>query len=174
METVMNRSSYKILFLDNDGVICLSSEWGSRFKGKRYGLDKTFDNFNKGAVEILNEIITETECEIVISSDWRLHCSLAEMQALFLERGIKKAPIDYTPVIKMTGEHLMKSNEEIRSIEILKWLETWSKFGVSTWCAVDDLDMGPYLNNFVLTPRDREGIKQTGIKRKIVKALNGK
>jgi hypothetical protein len=46
----------KILFLDHDGVICLSSEWGSRFKNKE-GLDSVFDRFNEKAVRVLNQII---------------------------------------------------------------------------------------------------------------------
>jgi hypothetical protein len=53
----------KVIFLDHDGVICLSTEWGSRFKNKE-GLDSTFDRFNDKALKVLNEIIDETDCEI--------------------------------------------------------------------------------------------------------------
>ena len=70
----------KVLFLDHDSVICLSSEWGSRHKKqKKWGGRKIsmtllempvqyrFDDFNKKAIKILNEILKETNCEIVIS-----------------------------------------------------------------------------------------------------------
>jgi hypothetical protein len=63
----------KVIFLDHDGVICLSTEWGSRFKKqKKWGgrklsmsnvevpLEYRFDNFNKKAVKVLNEILEET------------------------------------------------------------------------------------------------------------------
>ncbi len=73
----------KVLFLDHDGVICLSTEWGGRFKKqKKWGgrkmsmsngevpLEYRFDNFNKKAVKVLNEILEETGAEIVVSSDW--------------------------------------------------------------------------------------------------------
>jgi len=35
----------KVIFLDHDGVICLSNCWGSRFKNKD-GLDSIFDVFD--------------------------------------------------------------------------------------------------------------------------------
>jgi hypothetical protein len=58
----------KVMFLDNDGVICLSNNWGSRnTKRRKAGLklsvpyleipvDIRLDNFDKKAVKILNEI----------------------------------------------------------------------------------------------------------------------
>ena len=79
----------KTIFLDHDGVICLSTEWGSRYKNKE-GLDSVFDRFNKKATNVLNEIIEATDCEIVISSDWRFHASLSDMRELYKIRGIKK------------------------------------------------------------------------------------
>ncbi len=85
----------KILFLDHDSVICLSTEWGSRFKNKE-GFDSLFDRFNDKAIKTLNQIIEETDCEIVVSSDWRFHCTLEQMKELYKIRGIKKSPIDYT------------------------------------------------------------------------------
>ena len=69
----------KVIFLDNDGVICLSTEWGGRFKkqqkaGRKMSqsvnsldVEYRFDNFNKKAIAILNSIIEETGSEIVVS-----------------------------------------------------------------------------------------------------------
>ena len=58
----------KVLMLDNDGVICLNKNWGSRFKKgsgtlKDVSVLQRFDNFDKKAVKVLNEILTETDCE---------------------------------------------------------------------------------------------------------------
>lgn len=166
----------KVMFLDHDGVICLSTEWGSRFKNKD-GLDSTFDRFNDKAIKILNQIIDETDCEIVISSDWRYHATLSQMKELYKIRGIKKSPIDYTPEI---SKNSLENMAEDRSIEIKNWLKLHPE--VTHWVAVDDLDMkekyGPIsgnlirgLSNFVHTPRSVEGIKQSGIKEKIIKFL---
>lgn len=172
-----------VLFLDHDGVICLSTEWGSRFKNKE-GLDSAFDRFNDKAIKVLNQIIEETDCEIVISSDWRFHAPLEQMQELYRIRGIKKVPIGYTTTgldwKKFIGIYPDNELEATRSFEILNWLKNHPE--VTKWVAVDDLDMNERygeitgnfkygLKNFVHTPRSKEGIKQCGIKEKIIKFL---
>ena len=56
-------------------------------------------------------------------------------------------------------------------VTIKKWLENNDK--VTNWVSVDDLDMSLFLGeNFVLTPKENEGIKQSGIKEKLIKILN--
>lgn len=160
----------KVIFLDHDGVICLSTEWGSRFKNKE-GLDSVFDRFNDKALKVLNEIIDETDCEIVISSDWRLDCSLSEMQELYKIRGITKPPIAYTRsdldwrlFVNENGDRIL---EDTRIAEIMSFVV---ENNIKKWVAVDDMDLTP-LGNFVQTPRSKEGIKQSGIKEKILKFL---
>lgn len=166
----------KILFLDHDGVICLSTEWGSRFKNKE-GFDSLFDRFNEKAIKVLNEIIEETDCEIVISSDWRFHCTLDEMKELYKIRGVKKSPIDYTrndldwKLFKdISPNHEL---EVTRCLEIKDWIKEHPE--ITHWVAVDDMDLSNKhewgLDNFVNTPRSKEGIKQSGIKEKIIKFL---
>jgi len=179
----------KVIFLDHDGVICLSLNWGSRskkpdYRDKTTPLDNRMDNFDEKAVKVLNKIIEETGAEIVISSDWKLHGTLEEMQEMFRTRGIK-APIDYTPRLQdLDGDLSALCNwkgwlAQARSTEIQEWLKRHPE--VTHWVAVDDLDMGLKpkmrgdadwgLNNFVLTPRSNEGIKQSGVQQKIVKYL---
>lgn len=173
----------KVLFLDHDGVICLSTEWGSRFKNKE-GLDSVFDRFNNKAIKVLNEIIESTDCEIVVSSDWKYHGTLEQIQELYKIRGIVKSPIDYTPKeLPSKGKFISWQTEleEIRSLEITHYLSEHPE--ITNWVAVDDMDLsehyGPIsgnflwgLKNFVQTPKSSEGIKQSGIKEKIIKFLN--
>ena len=181
-----------VLFLDCDGVMCLSTEFGGRFNKMKdwnrlypdkaisftnefhiMDVEYRFDNFNVKAVKILNNIIRETDCEIVVSSDWRFYCSLEEMGNLYEMYGVIKKPIAYTPTLD--NEDFLQINlkkggiEEERAYEIRKWLSLNS---TDKWVAVDDLDMSPYLDNFVHTKRINEGIKQSGIKDKIMKYLN--
>lgn len=195
----------KVIFLDHDGVICLATEWGGRFKKQREAGRKLsqsvaslpvlsrFDNFNKKAIKILNEILEETNAEIVISSDWKRWASVEEMGEYYESQGIKKKPIDFT---KNLGEctHYAKEYpagfpwnremdlEQTRSIEIKQYLVDHPE--ITHWVSVDDLNMGKVqmhygmeynydwgLDNFVLTPSSREGIKQSGIKEKILKFL---
>ena len=188
----------KVIFLDNDGVICLSNNWGGRSKKwakyrsknpetSRYiddaPVEVRFDDFDKKAIKVLNEILEETGAEIVVSSDWRCHANLEELGEYFLSQGILKKPVGVT---KMLGQCNQPENypwlrkwdvEQSRSLEILQYLFDHPE--VSQWVAIDDLDMGKNgeewkdwgLDNFVLTPSRTEGIKQSGIKEKIIKFL---
>ena len=190
----------KILFLDNDGVICLSNNWGSRSKKrskyrsenpnssdskKEVPVEYRFDNFDTKAIKVLNEIIEKTGCEIVVSSDWKLHATLEELGDYYESQGIIKRPIDLTPNIQNCTVHgnlfiwsLRWDLEQTRTIEIRQYLHDHPE--VTHWVSVDDLNMGkigePWkdvwaIDNFVLTPRSSEGIKQSGVKEKIIKYL---
>jgi hypothetical protein len=195
----------KVIFLDNDGVICLANNWGSRFKkqnkwgGRKLSMSMSsipieyrFDNFDVKAVKILNEILEETDAEIVVSSDWQNFATLDELGEYYESQGIIKKPIGVTKEIgdvdfekydKMPWNRDLDL-EQHRSLEILEWLEAHAE--VTHWVAVDDLHMGVHvenswrgaydredwgLENFVWTPRDNQGIKQSGIKDKILKFL---
>ena len=196
----------KIIFLDNDGVICLSNNWGERAKKwanfKRDNPEVEFENrpvicrfddFDDKAVKVLNEILEETGAEIVVSSDWRLHATLEELGEYYESQGIIKKPIAVTDIFKdifpkeWNAFRFRAELELERSMEIGHWLENHPE--VTHWVAVDDLNMSPEflskyfshseddtknpgLSNFVLTPRSREGIKQSGVKEKVLKFLN--
>jgi hypothetical protein len=156
----------KILFLDHDGVICLQRNWGSRIKSQA-----KFDKFDDKAVKVLNEVIQETNCDIVVSSDWRLYGTLEELQQLYTERGILKTPIATTRLYPLFfGSQTWP--ERNRASEILEWVKD-NLTEDDRWVAVDDLPMTEYIPvNFVYTPYITEGIKQTGIKQKIIAKLN--
>jgi hypothetical protein len=185
----------KVIFLDHDGVICLSNNWGNRFKKqKEWGgrklsmttlempVEYRFDNFDEKAVKVLNEILEETGAEIVVSSDWKRWATVEEMGEYYESKGIIKKPIAFTDSILYDDYedfpwHRKCELEQTRSLEIAQYL------GLNTvithWVAIDDLNMSLKvegdkewgLKNFVLTPIDNEGIKQTGIKDKILNFL---
>ena len=190
----------KVIFLDHDGVICLSNNWGGRTKKwakyrsanpesdkeiKNASVSVRFDDFDKKAIKILNEIIEETGCEIVVSSDWKLHATLDELGDYYEIHGINKRPIDLTPNINnctVHGNLFIWSPrwdlEQTRTIEIRQYLHDHPE--VTHWVSVDDLNMGKIgevwkdvwaIDNFVLTPKSNEGIKQLGVKEKILKFL---
>ena len=100
----------KVIFLDHDGVICLSNNWGGRMKKqKKYGrklsqgigelpLDARFDDFDKKAIEVLNFILEETGAEIVVSSDWKRWATTEELGVYYEQQGIIKKPIDFKSI----------------------------------------------------------------------------
>jgi hypothetical protein len=181
----------KVIFLDNDCVICLQNNWGKRDKlMKEYlkdhpgtYMDKIpvshrFDGFDKKAVKVLNRILESTGAEIVVSSDWKLHASLEELQEYYLAQGIAKSPIAMTPNMKdfdpeSCGLFQWKGwLSKIRVSEIRKYLEEHQE--VTSWVAIDDLPMGfDGLENFFMTDdAGMEGIKKTGLAEKIIASLS--
>lgn len=154
----------KILFLDHDSVLCLQKQWGTRFKKpNKYDADL----FDKDCVQVVNEILIELpDTEIVVSSDWRHHMSLGLMREMYSWQGMIKQPIGFTDLVPGMSVELELS----RSKEINKWLNQHNI--KESWCAVDDLNMSEWLkDNFVLCSRESEGIKQLGLKEKIIKVL---
>lgn len=186
----------KVIFLDNDGVICLYNNWGGRSKKwskyrsanpgsssllKEAPVFVRFDDFDKKAINVLNQIIKETGAEIVVSSDWKLHATLEELGDYYESQGIIKRPIATTPNLRdfdpdSAGLYHWKGwLERARILEIKKYLELHPE--ITHWVAVDDLNMSPEYNqghgleHFVLTPRSNEGIKQSGLKEDIMHHL---
>ena len=197
-----NRKKMKVIFLDHDGVICLSTEWGGRYKKrnkwdgqklsmtpKEMPLEYRFDNFNKKAIKVLNEILEQTGAEIVVSSDWKRWCTVEEMGEYYESQGINKKPISFTPNLSECNNYDGSfpwsrdwDLEQTRTLEINQYLKNHPE--VTEWVAIDDLDMGKEgmsysikwvhdwgLENFVLTPRGNEGLKQSGIKEKVFSFL---
>ena len=189
----------KCIFLDHDGVICLSYNWGGRTKkwskyrseNPESSSDKKdapvfvrFDDFDEKAVRILNQILEKTGAEIVVSSDWKRWANVEEMGEYYESQGIIKKPIALTPDLgDCTWENEERESwfwtprwdlEMTRVVEIRQYLHDHPE--ITHWVAIDDLDMGKNgeswknwgLDNFVLTPRSNEGIKQSGIKEKVL------
>jgi len=156
----------KLIFLDHDGVMCLQPQWGSRAKRpNKYDVDY----FDKGCVQILNEILIEVpDAEIVVSSDWKYDLSLPMMREMYSWQGVIKQPIGFTGTFNNSVATTLEFN---RAQEINEWLNVHNIN--EPWVAIDDLDMNTWLtNHFVICSKDNEGIKQDGIKNKIIKILN--
>jgi HAD domain in Swiss Army Knife RNA repair proteins len=184
----------KVIFLDHDGVICLSNQWGNRYKKQKKHIDSNlsesemsvdyrFDDFDQKALKVLNKIIQKTDCEIVVSSDWKKWATLEEMGDYYQRQGIIKRPIGYTTSILKGDLKFFDYNtnlEETRSYEIQDYLKNHPE--ITNWVAIDDLNMSKRINettkeymwgleNFVWTYLADEGIKQTGVKDKVIKYL---
>jgi hypothetical protein len=187
----------KVIFLDNDGVICLANNWGSRVKKRKKDnislvmndpdveAKYRFDYFDKKAVKVLNQVLEETGAEIVVSSDWRLYGTLEELGDYYLSEGIIKKPIAFTKRYigcdKPDEFEWFRSTmyEQQRCIEVRQYLTDHPE--ITHWVCVDDLSLGEDdgygfkrnwgLTNFVRTRRENEGIKQSGIKEQLLNYL---
>ena len=154
----------KVIFLDNDGVICLSNNWGGRYKKqKEWGgrklsmtqreipLEYRFDDFDKKAIKVLNNILKKTDAEIVVSSDWRTFATLEELGTYYTDQGIIKKPIGFTKLLGQCEQpdgfpwSRFEDREQSRSLEILQYLKDHPE--VTHWVAVDDLHMGIHVEN---------------------------
>lgn len=182
----------KIILLDHDGVICLPHNWGGRIKKIRnfnkenpnhdgsYPVEVRFDDFDKDAVKILNEIIEKTDAEIVISSDWKKHATLEELGEYYIQQGIIKKPIAFTdswkniPISERDSYADPKYGYE-RDWE--RYAETKyyvDKYNLKNYVIIDDLflDVFEKNNSKFVHSLYTEGLKQTGLKDKIIKILN--
>lgn len=156
----------KIIFLDHDGPMVLRQSME---------IPEIITNFNQAfsidTVNALNEIIKCTDAEIVISSDWRLYFSLDKLKEMYRDIGALKTPISVTPNLwnKLSN---VNNLEEVRSQEIMKWLNNNNKTNdITHWVAIDDLTLSISDENFVQTDRGILGISDLKIKRDIIEIL---
>jgi hypothetical protein len=166
----------KVIFLDIDGVIATNKQFfmnSQKFRDKNDWAKELRVRypFDKGCVKILNEILTETGAEIVLSSDWKMGGSLEDLDVIFKQNDVIKSPIDITP-----NEWVSMSNTtKNRAYQIELYLMNNK---VDKYVVIDDLPVGEFMklteddDKFVLT-NDREGLKQLGVKNKILNILNG-
>lgn len=160
----------KIIFLDIDGVLATNKEFAmnrTKFQTKHPEAKeiKIPYPFNPGCVKIFNEILDETNAIIVLSSDWRFYWDLDGLDRIFKFNGVNKSPVAITSKIK---RKLSSDLEDDRSFQIKSYVDEMLP---DTWVAIDDLKLTNLGRNFVRT-KDSEGLKQSGIKNKIIKILN--
>ena len=170
-ERMQNTKKIKVIFLDIDGVLATNKEYATnrtKFREK-YPWAKELNvpyGWNKGCVEVFNEILDTTNADIVISSDWRFHWDLDELDKIFKANGVKKSPIFGT----IKNKRKMSSDlEDDRVYQIREWV----KFNKpEKWVAIDDMNLSDLGYNFIRTT-DSEGLTQKGLKDKIINKLNG-
>lgn len=157
-----------IMFLDLDGVLATSAQFDMKNRHPKYDC-YPFDN---KCIKVFNEILRETDPIIILTSDWKYHYNQVMMNNIFRWNEIIKPISDFTSSLWGTKFKSVNDLEQCRAQEILEFLDEHD-FTNNKWVAIDDLDLSPYLpdENFIHTPRVNEGIKQTGIKEKIIKQL---
>jgi len=159
------------IFLDIDGVITTHYEmmqnqrkfWLKNPDAKEMRIPY---NFNKKCVKILNEILQETECQIVLSSDWRHYWTLEELDKIFKWNKVIQSPVAVTGNHPISFDNLVQN----RAYEIDLYIKEHKVF---YFVILDDLPLDMYLENgnFIVC-KDTEGLKQTNHKNKILNLIN--
>ncbi len=158
----------KILFLDIDDVMITSNQYFSKKLHPKYNCYP----FDKKCVTVLNEIIDKTGADIILSSDWKYHYTIDQLNEIFKDNGINYPVINITTSLWETKFKSYSELHNCRAEEILDYVE---KHEIVNYAAVDDLNLLGWIpNNFAYCARASEGIKQTGIKEKIINILNKK
>jgi len=148
----MKDSQEKLLFLDIDGVLNdtgFNVDWCHRFKrGVPMG-------FNPRSMEALNQVIEATQCELVLSSSWRLdipdNITLEGFDFLLKTHGCRKGVVGVTPISlrKTPPPTPTPSNYNSRTFEIQEYLDTHKH---ARYAVVDDDFID--IPNFVQTNPD--------------------
>lgn len=105
----------KIIFLDIDGV--MNSEVDYLLAEARGDLETAKEEaheISKRCMDLLNELISNTGAEVVISSVWRYGETVESMQAMFDSKGFSGKIIGLTPRL---------GHGNLRGNEILQWIK---------------------------------------------------
>jgi len=164
-----------IIFLDIDGVLATNKQYmmnRKKFQDKN-DIAKELRiryPFDPKCVKVFNEILDITGADIVLSSDWRVHFSLEDLDKIFKFNGVNKSPIDIT-----TSEIASFGNLTMnRAFQIGEYA---TRNNITNYVVIDDLNVVKYMSitneedKFFLT-ENFEGIKKVGLKDKIIKKLN--
>lgn len=144
----------KILFLDIDGVLN----------------DRSFRDINgyimdPDRVLRLLDIIRQTDCYIVVSSNWRMSPLEEITKALSCEGAITDAEVkEITDKIYSRTPDLISSGNGTRTDEITSWIQSAIDDGheIESWLSIDDLSLDLPSSNFIQTD-DAIGLTDTHV-----------
>lgn len=120
-------SSRRVVFLDIDGVLAPIRRWDR------------YEDLDPECVQVLNEIVTDGEADVVVSSTWRYGKTVAELQAMLDAQGFTGRVIDKTPT-DLVGVN--------RGEEIAAWL---AAHDVDGYVIIDDHVVGGFNGRLVQT-----------------------
>jgi hypothetical protein len=118
----------RVIFLDIDGVLNGNQYLDISGSGL---LDFGSHRLNPDNIARLNTLVSKTGADIVISSSWRIRCSLFDILAWFKERGFTSHIFSATPRIYTPNR--------VRGDEIKAWLQTRDE-KVESFVILDDAD----------------------------------
>lgn len=156
----------KVIILDIDGCIATTKQMLLSYNSKSYIKKYSVYPFDKKCVNILNEILNKTGAEIILSSDWRLFYNIEQLDDIFKINNVNKSPLFTTPKYSSKFSAPLEYNRIIQINNVL------NNNKINNYIVIDDLDMSKAFGEaFIHCKYPSEGIKQTGIKEKIISKL---
>ena len=155
------------IFLDIDGVLATTAQYYTNKKSwhPMYACYR----FDEKCVKVFNSIVEKTNPVIILSSDWKDHYTINQLNEIFEWNGVNAKISGVTNSSWGVMFKSLQQLEECRSYEINTYV---GKNDITNWVAVDDLNLKLWIpENFVHCTRVNEGIKQSGVKDKILKIL---
>lgn len=161
-------NSKQHIFLDIDGVLATTHQYYTN-KKKWHDMYDCY-RFDEKCVKVFNEILSKTDVCIILSSDWKLRYNIEIMNEIFKWNSVNAVVSDVTDNLWGIKFKNISQLRDCRADEILKYV---NEHHIENWLAIDDLDLSPWIeeHHFIRTPRENEGIKQSGIKDKILNKL---
>lgn len=106
----------KLIFLDIDGVLN-SQQWHESEKCQSIGnsIQRHFDPY---CIELLNQIVSQTQAKVIISSSWRFR-PLMELKDIFTSIGFNGKIYGKTPMVSSYDT----DSPAPRGMEIQEWIE---------------------------------------------------
>lgn len=160
------------IILDIDGVLTTNKQFNTNKKKfmEKYewaGKLKVPYPFDPKCVEILNDILIQTDAEIILSSDWKLYWSLSQLDIIFKSNGVIKSPIDVTTEDLVSMSHM----ERNRAYQIKTYIK---KNKLENFVILEDLNIIDFILDYskqIVRTTNSEGLKQCSIKDKIINIL---
>jgi hypothetical protein len=163
----MNDKIY--IFLDIDGVLATTMQYYTNRK-KWHPMYACY-RFDEKCVKVFNSIVEKVNPIIILSSDWKDTYTIDQMNEIFEWNGVNTKVSDITSSLWGIQYNRVQQLDECRAEEILKYQVDHADI-IDKWVAIDDLNLKQWIpDNFVHCTRANEGIKQSGVKDKILKIL---
>lgn len=121
-----NKMQKPIIFLDFDGVLnCEIHFLEDHVTNANNCYD---DKLSKRCINLLNDLCTSINADVVVSSSWRKNKSVEQLQKILNDSGAIFNVIGKTPT----------SEDGIRGVEIWRWLKENRPFNFDRYVILDD------------------------------------
>jgi len=166
----MNFNNQTYLFIDLDDVMVTTNQYF--MNKKRWHPKYDCYPFDKKCVKILNDVCEMFNPILILSSDWKYHYNLEQINEIFEWNKVKFKISDFTDNLMGSDYRSLQQIEKCRAFEILKYVE---EHNIKNYVIIDDLNLSNWIpDNFIWCRRANEGIKQSGIKEKIIIKIKSK